>query len=655
MPVALEQQKHVLQKLRQQLGQPDENSDNEGPAEWQSGEPNAQLEIVPLPLRFQGPAAVAWHLSNQASLNEEQRDAVALVARQIQRMWDHAALESTPSDYLTSSWSRENLSVLFLGGGGRGKTYTILKVIKPLVETFFGPAGFAGQCPSNAGARLFAARTVHAALGLSATSSLKVQNLVLQGKAKTKMEQIANPAAMLAIDEVSQLSGTLLHADALLHTYARARAHNLAIEQYTEANEIFGRTPLALLSGDFLQLPPVPEAGSLLAAPENCSWEHRQGKAIFEKVKYVFCFRESKRFTDSTLRDILTTMRTKNGKKITEEAWAALRKREVTEPEQFLQAADWNETAYDWATVAIAQQLRTKLAAAAANRILFLIVAADIPSHHVPKEIYRRMQAVPSMTTTKKLMTILPIFNGARVRLTRTILPPELAPEREGTVIGIELNEADRKHLASIHRFPDGAFSPQFLPRAIWVKFDDLAWELIAPIPCHQHTIVGADRNCPAYRFFPGTVAITPVEAHWSFKEKISPKVPPINVDVRRIQFPLAPALNKTIYSLQGATCEPGLVRHLSLPPKLSEESQWLAYYVMLSGVRSLDSLQLVSKVSRSILENGPPKRLQDALDSLFENKMDLTSMLVKNWVGPHGRVMPSNVLQKIAPLPVVQ
>ena len=186
-----------------------------------------------------------------------------------------------------------------------------------------------------------------------------------------------------------------------------------------------------------------------------------------------------------------------------------------------LQSGDWHETSYDWATLSIAQQLRTKLAAASQKRVLFLIVAADFPKHHVPRDIFRRMQAAPSMTATKKLMGVLPLFHGAIVRLTRTILPPELVPEREGKIIGIELNEADHKIFAATPIFSEGAFTPQYLPRTIWVQFDDLSWELIDPMPCSQHQILGADRACNACRFFRGVVGITPVEAHWTFKEKL--------------------------------------------------------------------------------------------------------------------------------------
>ena len=146
---------------------------------------------------------------------------------------------------------------------------------------------------------------------------------------------------------------------------------------------------------------------------------------------------------------------------LSERAWAALQSREVSDSRTLLQSGDWHETSYDWATVSIVQQLRTKLAAASQKRVLFLIVAADFPKHHVPKDIFRWMQAVPSMTATKKLMGVLPLFHGAIVRLTRTILPPKLVPEREGKIIGIELNEADhKKNCSYTHIFRRSFHSP---------------------------------------------------------------------------------------------------------------------------------------------------------------------------------------------------
>ena len=52
---------------------------------------------------------------------------------------------------------------LFLGAGGSGKTYTYIRVIKPLLERFLGPGMVTEAAPSHAAARLLglSARTMH--------------------------------------------------------------------------------------------------------------------------------------------------------------------------------------------------------------------------------------------------------------------------------------------------------------------------------------------------------------------------------------------------------------------------------------------------------------------------------------------------------------
>ena len=93
---------------------------------------------------------------------------------------------------------------------------------------------------------LFGGRTIHNSIGLSATSSMKVEHLGLKGKTRTKVEKITVPAAALAIDEVSQMSATMLHANAVRHTYGRAREHGLRVDEYMKVNELFGRMPVVL-------------------------------------------------------------------------------------------------------------------------------------------------------------------------------------------------------------------------------------------------------------------------------------------------------------------------------------------------------------------------------------------------------------------------
>ena len=92
---------------------------------------------------------------------------------------------------------------------------------------------------------------------------------------------------------------------------------------------------------------------------------------------------------------------------------------------------------------------------------------------------------------------------------------------------------------------------------------------------------------------------------------------------VSRNQLPLMPAAACPLYSLQGATCDPGLIAHFVMPKRADGDIKWLCVYVLLSRVRSLSRLRsigLTSKI-RQIIEGGPPKMLAENFEKLFREK----------------------------------
>ena len=207
-----------------------------GLASTQPGECAPEAHWVDLALLQRGPAAYAKCLLEQAKCSDEQIDFVALIAATLQRRFekwraslqDNGAGEHTtpklPSDVLG-----DTCSILLLGGGGCGKSYVLMKVVRPLIEAFFGPRGFLAQCQSNAGARLINGRTIHSTLGLRPSNSLQCAALRLEGDAKLRLEKLAVPLGCLAIDEVSQVPGKLLNADLLRFTYARFPCQSIAM------------------------------------------------------------------------------------------------------------------------------------------------------------------------------------------------------------------------------------------------------------------------------------------------------------------------------------------------------------------------------------------------------------------------------------------
>ena len=162
----------------------------------------AEPQWVPLSLANQGPAAVTLKLLTDAQCTEEQIDAVALMARSMQRRFE--ARPDKSSILLPVAPSSSTHRALWLGGGGVGKTFTSSSVVQPLAETFFGPAGYCATAHANHAAQNLGpkGRTLYSANGLLMTDSLQTSRLVLNPQTQKKMDRITGSLVVDVIDEV---------------------------------------------------------------------------------------------------------------------------------------------------------------------------------------------------------------------------------------------------------------------------------------------------------------------------------------------------------------------------------------------------------------------------------------------------------------------
>ena len=149
-------------------------------------------------------------------------------------------------------------------------------------------------------------------------SSLRTADLRLNEQSSKKMQRLKANVGVMVCDEISQVGVDLLHADALRTTYCRKELYALRAEDYMRPQETWGRLAVFIGSGDFLQLPPVPETSSLLNRRIGRSYEHQQGQALLAGIEHVVDFVAMQRFDDPVLREILYSMRTPGGKALTE-------------------------------------------------------------------------------------------------------------------------------------------------------------------------------------------------------------------------------------------------------------------------------------------------------------------------------------------------
>lgn len=585
--------------------------------------------LVDLPDVMKGPAYVAWELVKANRMTEEQIDVTALVTLPMQKAFENRPDKSTYK--LPTIGNLVRLAIL--GGGGCGKSTLLMKIFTPLFQAFFDK--IVRGAPSNKAARAISGRTIHALAGLLGSDSLRTFALRIKSDAeRKKLQATFARAGALMLDEFSQLPAGLLHALVLRAAYARSSVHRLDVNAYCEQSQLFGAVPICIMLGDHLQLPPVPKTTSLLSGSLQGAPEHRAGCAVFANLEFIYQMHTAMRFTDPVLISILSKMRVPGGQKLTCEEKNALRQTQIDEapagsrvrPVPVMRAgaawlpeySAWHQACYLWSVTTLVVYMRSLQSAATAGRILFCSQALDSPSKPANKELYAEMLEEPSLSVTKRLSGFCLFHLHMRVRFTCNVLPPFVCQDTAGEIVGIKLHAAEGIRRSREPNVEGLVHHLEYLPEEVYVKVDDCNIEFLPPQACDEHVLVGASSQCSECRFWPGVVQVKPVSAKWYF----SSKTENFSASVRRMQLPIIYEKACALYSLQGVTAD-GLIAHLQMPSKATLDIQYLIVYVMLSRVRSLQTLRTVGLTEKifQIIESGPPKELTDAFDSLFADK----------------------------------
>ncbi len=117
---------------------------------------------------------------------------------------------------------------------------------------------------------------------------------------------------------------------------------------------------------------------------------------------------------------------------------------------------------------------------------------------------------------------------------------------------------------------------------------------------------------------------VGPICRTWAFVDK---GFGDITYKMSRSQLPIVCEAACPLYSLQGATCDPGGIAHFVMPRQADHDIRWLIVYVLLSRVRSLSRLRSVGLASKvkDVIEAGAPSLLTDNFDKLFRANIETT------------------------------
>lgn len=548
---------------------------------------------------------------------------------------------------------RTQRSCLLIGAGGTGKTTVILMLMLTVFCYFFpgeeGEDRYLITTYSHAQSDAISnethkATTAHAACSYR-VASMRNRDLALRSK-EEEMKKRWTCKLLLIQDEISLVP--CLVENMMLYRSMRAR-EDLGVkpEEYASPSCLFGRMPIVLIAGDFMQIRPANELSlgdDLRAIAEKGGnrqvlAEHFGAQGAIMSIKTVIHLKKTNRFQDAELPRITAGMRAaRPDKPISEELLDLLRQRRIEKCQRDL-ASDLfrhgNVLGMYWENIARSMTERAFRDARELDVPLVCLQAAD--QRHkkrtpaLEQQLTHQLLTIPNLHKTGKLQGMLLLHERMVVRLTDVLAPKHsLVKDKLGTVVKIDFHSKDQERLANTGgRFQ--LFCPKYMALGVWVKI--LKYNQ-SPMKKHllenwRHNDVEITENEEQEA---GSMIFVEL-VHSNFKIDVDLAGETEKVEVIRWQFPLTHGMLRTAFAAQGMTLEGGVVIDLRRAGGLDDSDWWLAIYVMLSRARKLSNMILLGFTPKveELLRNGPPDNLVKVTERL-EAAADETMAGLKEW-----------------------
>ncbi|CAE7805372.1 unnamed protein product [Symbiodinium sp. CCMP2592] len=519
---------------------------------------------------------------------------------------------------------------------GSGKTHVVQKLIFPIVLFIWPPSknretiqvvAAKNSQAKNISTSEIRAKTLHTA------SAMRVQKLVnglmSAGQKQQRLRDLWEECRVLILEEISMVSAAMYNM--LDYRAMLGRTHVFAVtpHNYTRVGCAFGRVPIALHLGDFLQLKPTGQISlidDLERQDEHGQYVHRDvsveiqnAQAVFQAVPDVFELRGTKRFRPGDpLIEILQRMRT--GQPFSDELWEQLRDRFVKDAcpgqcdprldeEGFL---DGYCVSLYWSSLTRMMNRRVLVDAHRHGVPLVVLQCAD-ECQGLKGQKMRSFLSQPNPYKTGYAHGVLPCHIGMKLRFLQKVDGDKgLVQDTVGTLVDFEFHPKDRDGYAKTAA--GDFFVPQYLPSGLWLALEKFAgcsnWESVRDV-CQKGNIAKdaeeAEELARSMYFLPAVQTSVAFSSTESF-------------EVRRCGFQVSHGLFLTSTASQGLTLRRPTIVDCARLPELDEDHWWLHLYVMLSRVTCLEHLLLLRPPSREQFERGPPKAIREVLRS-FEEK----------------------------------
>ena len=389
--------------------------------------------------------------------------------------------------------------------------------------------------------------------------------------------------------------------------------------EYDKLSSAFGRMPIVIHLGDFLQKKPIgghstsliddlKERERMDKMPENYPPEYQMAMKLFCQTpmsRLCFEFQASNRIKEPRLRALMTFIRNPP-RKIPDEIrahWEAIQLRDDDARLREERFQVGHMIGIYWATVARWMMMRAKRDAGALRTPLILVQAADVSTPTMPLAAAKKLMNVANPKDSGNMHGMLALHLGMRVRLLDALDEEKtLVKDAEGVAVRIEPHPADKQLLEEALRTGAGIVYLTKFPSGVWVRMDKYGGAPFTQIlQEHCSTLLPADTQ--------GLVFVEPRTSDpFVFRE----------FKVTRTGLPLSHARVITSTACQGRTMRDGVIIDCGRleggnHPK-EDEDWWLDLYVMLSRATRLDDLLLMRAPDLAFFAKGPPKTLRTQL-----------------------------------------
>ena len=425
-------------------------------------------------------------------LKPDQALFAAAFAKACNEVWDEE--QKILGGEMARQGKRKTFQFLLLGQGGSGKTAIVQEIVLPAMDALFPPE--IGETKkstlivcakwsqaANISTDAHKAVSCHRA-GVIGAQSFRSKDMLAGGKLKA-LRETWEPLRCLILEEVSMIPPNMYHMLTFRAHLGRQDKWGAEERECDMVGGAFGRIPIVIHLGDFLQLKPTGGRVSLISSFEdlaaagiNLAPEYQAAMKLFCNTPKCFELQASNRFKDPRLRELMDFIR-KPGKQVPpaiRATWNAVQLKEGDPRLREDRFQNGHMIGSYWDTVSRWMHMRARRDAKSLGQPLFIVQAADRSAPKMDRKLAAKMMNCANPKNTGGMHGLLLVHVGMRIRLLEALdLQSGLVKDTEGQIVRVVVDPRDRGAADAAERDGRGHVYLKHLPLGFWVRMEKYA------------------------------------------------------------------------------------------------------------------------------------------------------------------------------------